>query len=82
VVASNVGGVPELVHDNGLLIPPGDSGSIARAMAKLCHDPDLCKVWGRASLAKSAEFTMRAKVERTADVYNKILDRRGLKARV
>jgi len=82
VVASNVGGVPELVHDNGLLIPPADSGSIARAMAKLCHDPDLCKVWGRASLAKSAEFTMRAKVERTAEVYNKILERRGLKARV
>lgn len=82
VVASNVGGLPELVHDNGLLIPPADSGAIAAAMAKVCGDPDLRKVWGRASLGKSAEFTMQAKVGRTAEVYNTLLARRGLKAEV
>ncbi|BBD07848.1 glycosyltransferase family 4 protein [Desulfovibrio ferrophilus] len=82
IVASNVGGLPELVHDNGLLIPPKDSGAIAAAMTKVCHDPDLRKVWGRASQSKSVEFTMTAKVQRTADVYNMLLERRGISTEI
>ncbi|MBU1001288.1 MAG: glycosyltransferase family 4 protein [Proteobacteria bacterium] len=82
VVASNVGGLPELVHDNGLLIPPKDSDAIAAAMLKVCHDPDLRKIWGRVSQGKSVEFTMAAKVQRTSDVYNALLKRRGLNAEV
>ena len=37
VVATTVGGVPEVVADgeNGFLVPPGDTGALARAMAAL-----------------------------------------------
>jgi len=36
VVASNVGGIPELISsENGILIPPGDSAALADALASL-----------------------------------------------
>jgi glycosyltransferase involved in cell wall biosynthesis len=41
VVASEVGGVPELVEHglNGLLVPPGQAEELARAMLALIRDP-------------------------------------------
>jgi glycosyltransferase involved in cell wall biosynthesis len=43
VVATAVGGVPEVVRDgeNGLLVPPGSSEALAAAMARLVADADL-----------------------------------------
>jgi len=43
VVASNIGGIPELVQDrvNGFLIPPNDSDALARSVCKLLSDPQL-----------------------------------------
>ena len=43
VVASNLGGMAELVHDgeNGLLFAPGDAGSLARQLRRLRDDPHL-----------------------------------------
>lgn len=41
VVGSNIGAIPDLVQDgdNGLLIPPGDPGAIARAVVELGENP-------------------------------------------
>ena len=43
VVASAVGGVPELVRDGetGALVPPRDSAALARALAPIVGDPEL-----------------------------------------
>jgi glycosyltransferase involved in cell wall biosynthesis len=43
VVATSVGGVPEVVHDgeNGLLVPPHDVPALAQAMRSLLEDDDL-----------------------------------------
>lgn len=43
VVASKVGGVPEIIQDgrNGLLVEPGDPRSLAEAIFKLQESPDL-----------------------------------------
>jgi len=43
VIASRVGGIPELVTDgeNGLLIPPADPANLAEAMLKIATDPAL-----------------------------------------
>jgi glycosyltransferase involved in cell wall biosynthesis len=43
VVASNTGGIPEIISDglNGLLIQPGDVHALANAVCKLLDDPDL-----------------------------------------
>lgn len=42
VVASRLSGIPELVTDgvDGLLVPPGDPGAIADALASLARDPE------------------------------------------
>jgi glycosyltransferase involved in cell wall biosynthesis len=41
VVATAVGGVPEVAGDAALLIPPGDPDAAARALERLAADPDL-----------------------------------------
>jgi glycosyltransferase involved in cell wall biosynthesis len=43
VIASNLGGMAELVHDeeNGLLFAPGDVKSLARQLQRLLDNPDL-----------------------------------------
>ncbi|MGD0477843.1 MAG: glycosyltransferase family 4 protein [Nitrososphaerales archaeon] len=43
VVATNVGGIPEIVQDsfNGLLVPPRDSDAISHAIKRLLTDKDL-----------------------------------------
>lgn len=45
VVATRVGGVPELITDgvNGLLVEPGDAEGLARAIVRLLDDPDLAQ---------------------------------------
>jgi glycosyltransferase involved in cell wall biosynthesis len=43
VIATAVGGVPEIIHSgvNGLLVPPGDEEALGAAMASLAADADL-----------------------------------------
>jgi glycosyltransferase involved in cell wall biosynthesis len=54
VVASRVGGIPELVADGdtGLLVPPGDSEQLAAAITRLLADPELRQAMGRAGRAR------------------------------
>ena len=54
VIASRVGGVPELVDDGktGILIPKGDAVSLAAAMARLMDDPGLAERMGQEGLRR------------------------------
>jgi len=51
VIATEVGGVPEVVRDgeNGLLVPPGDPAALAAAIERFFAQPEL-----RARLAAAA----------------------------
>ncbi len=76
VIASRVGGVPELVIDEvtGILVPPKDSQILAKAIERLIEDRDL-----RERLAKNGynryleDFTFSAMVEKTRIVYRDVL---------
>lgn len=50
LIATNVGGVPELLADNinGFLIPPGDSEALAEKLSILINDPGLRTSMGQA----------------------------------
>jgi len=78
VVASNVGGNPELVRDgeNGLLFEPGDSADLAQRLSQILEDGAL-----RARLARAASDTIREgygigpSTERFAELYQACLAR-------
>jgi glycosyltransferase involved in cell wall biosynthesis len=69
VIASRVGGVPELVVDGetGLLVPPADPDALARAIIALLDDPDLRARLGAAGARRARTMfsldSVRAAVE-------------------
>ncbi|HVO77187.1 MAG TPA: glycosyltransferase, partial [Candidatus Bathyarchaeia archaeon] len=66
VVASETGGIPEVVSpQSGILVPPRDHAALARAIARLVNDESLRKRMGEAGRARSAEFDMDRMVRKT-----------------
>lgn len=77
VVATPVGGVPEIVRDgeNGLLVPPDDPPALARAVHTLIDDA--CRRETMAEAGRTIvdrEFSVRAMVDGNLAVYREILD--------
>lgn len=70
VVATAVGGVPELVEheSSGLLVPPGNPQALADALARLIGDPELCAVMGRAGRSRAALFAPGPRFRRLYDL--------------
>jgi glycosyltransferase involved in cell wall biosynthesis len=76
VVASTVGGNPELIEDGvtGRLVPPGDSGALAQAVVSLLCDRERARALGRAGQARAlAQSSMDASMARTTEVYRELL---------
>ncbi|MBG3876263.1 glycosyltransferase family 4 protein, partial [Desulfovibrio oxamicus] len=61
VIASQVGGVPELVRGNGLLVPPGDVPALASALTTVLGDARLRATWAEASRAIAPGFSPHAR---------------------
>ncbi|WP_353118813.1 glycosyltransferase family 4 protein [Nitratidesulfovibrio sp.] len=78
VIASQVGGVPELVRGNGLLVPPGDVPALADALATAMGDAQLRATWAEASRAIAPDFSTEARITRFEALYRTLLQRRGL----
>ena len=70
VVASNVGGIPEVVlgGETGLLVPPDDPEALAGAIIELLSDSNYRKTLGK----KGREWAARFYPERVAEDYLKI----------
>jgi len=71
VVATRVGGVPELVEDGGtgFLVPPRDPNALAEALQRLIADPELRRRMGQAGREKALkEFTLDRMLRETEDV--------------
>jgi glycosyltransferase involved in cell wall biosynthesis len=82
VVATRVGGIPEMVEDglNGLLVPPRDPSALADALITLINRPDERKRMGQAGRARMLEkFSAEAMVAATEAVYRKILESKRIK---
>ena len=72
VVASNCGGLTEIVQDGktGLLVTPGNDGTLAEALLRLIGDPELMEHIGRAGREFALKhFTEAAFVERFIRLY-------------
>ena len=71
IVASRVGGIPEIVTDGqeALLAAPGDTADLARRLASLLGDPSLRRRLGEAARRRAAD---RLSVERMTDEYERL----------
>jgi starch synthase len=75
VVASAVGGIPEVVDDGrtGLLVPPSEPAALAAAINRLLDDPGLARQMGELGRARAiADFSWRAIAEQTVELYSKV----------
>jgi starch synthase len=81
VVASRVGGIPEVVADGetGLLVPPGDAGALAEAINVLVGEPGRAAAMGQLGRKRAvAEFGWPAVAAQTAALYEELAGRRAL----
>ncbi len=88
VVASTVGGIPEIVvpDSTGLLVPPGDPDALAQALRRLADDPQLRRDMGaRCRSVALEQFTDKAMAARFEALYREVLAARtptGLRGRI
>ena len=75
VIATNVGGLPEVVQDGvtGILVPPKNPEALADAIVRLLRDPDLRRRLGNAGRDRVlSEFRTDRIVEQTLSVYESV----------
>jgi len=76
VVASAVGGIPEVIEDrvSGRLVPPGDVAALAEVLEWLHRRADLAAALGRDGAARVREhYTWEHVVESFEEVYDEVL---------
>ena len=84
VVASAVGGIPEVLTDglDGLLVPPADPAPLADACIRLACSPDLRTRLGEAGRTTvETRFSLDAMVRRIEAAYDEELHRAGIPRR-
>jgi glycosyltransferase involved in cell wall biosynthesis len=75
IVATRVGGVPDLIEDgvHGLLVEAQDAHGLASAVARLLREPELrARMGGEARKRQQAEFTIEAAVHRLELLYEEL----------
>ncbi len=80
IVASAVGGVPEMVEDgvNGLLVPPGDADALAAVCIDLLGQPDRLEALGEAGRRIAAErFDVVKQVNSLHTLYDELIAAAG-----
>jgi starch synthase len=75
VVATRVGGVPDLIAHgvHGLLVNPQDPGALAASVAELLRDPARAAEMGtRGRERRRREFDLDATVRRLEELYERL----------
>jgi glycosyltransferase involved in cell wall biosynthesis len=80
VVATRVGGIPEVVQDDrtGILVPPNDVPALGGAILGLLQDNERARRYGReARSLASARFGVGTQAEQTLDLWKEVAASRG-----
>jgi glycosyltransferase involved in cell wall biosynthesis/peptidoglycan/xylan/chitin deacetylase (PgdA/CDA1 family) len=77
LVATSVGGVPEIIDDEvtGLLVPPRDPPALAAALSRLLDDQALRESLGASASSRIEELGIDRVAGRFADLYDSLLAR-------
>jgi glycosyltransferase involved in cell wall biosynthesis len=75
VVASRVGGIPEMVRDgvNGLLVEPGDEAGIASAIERLRRSPELSSRLRASALETTRFYDMAYHIAHLTAAYQRLI---------
>jgi glycosyltransferase involved in cell wall biosynthesis len=75
VIASRIGGIPEMVRDgvNGLLVEPGDEAAIAAAIERLHQSSDLLAKLRASALETARLYDIRFHVAQIVHAYQRLL---------
>jgi len=76
VIASNVGGVPEVVIDTetGILVEPENHMALARAIIELAKNPEKCRQMGRAGYDFVKEnYDWEKSLEAMSELYDRLI---------
>jgi len=75
IVASEIGGVPDVVKDgeNGLLVPPRDPNALADAIIYLLENEDVRRKMGERGKEMVRDYTWERIAEKTEKVYEAVL---------
>ncbi len=74
IIASNVGGIPDMIGgESGILVPPGDPGALAEAMLCLAKDKDRRRTMVQAARARYQQlFSPSAVVPLMLETYRRV----------
>ena len=80
IVATRVGGIPELIRDgeNGILVPPNDVEALTKAILAVLKMDDRRETFGKRAreTLESLKVDWESSAEKMAGVYEKVLARR------
>jgi glycosyltransferase involved in cell wall biosynthesis len=75
VVASRVGGIPDLVRhgETGYLVPPADEKALADGIKKLLDDPERAWEMGQQGKEYCQQFSLEAMIAKLDDLYSDLI---------
>ncbi len=76
VVATNVGGIPEVIQNGvtGFLVPPKDSYALAEKALQLLSNKELLIKMKKFCIAKAAQFDVKQGAAKTVELYEEIIN--------
>jgi len=77
-IGSNVGGIPDAIHDesNGLLVPPNNPEALSAAIIRLVEDDSVKNQLGRNGRAYAEEHNWSRVAEATERIYDEVMGQR------
>jgi glycosyltransferase involved in cell wall biosynthesis len=75
IVATQVGGIPEIVlpGENGFLVPPRDPDKLAEAILKLAAEPSLRDQMGSYGKEHVRNFDVKKTIDQTEVLYSRLV---------
>ncbi len=75
IVASSVGGVPELIGrgEAGILVPPSDPAALAEAICQLLENPARARALGEAGRRRAPRYSADAMIAALAKLYQEVM---------
>lgn len=79
IVATRVGGIPEIVEDGltGVLVPPEDPESLAVAIIDVVRNPTKLQAMGRAGKLRAGSFSISETGKTQVKIYKNLLNARN-----